>query len=126
MKNQFKLDVKTPCSENFDQFKPTGNGGFCGSCQKEVIDFTRMNSAEIINYFEHTKMKNTCGKFNSNQLNTYNSKRKKVSFLSGIGLACLSVFSLQSTQAQDVKKSTETSDKIPPKLTVQNFRNLLL
>lgn len=110
MKNQFNLNIKTPCSENFNQFSPTPDGGFCGSCEKEVIDFTKMNAHEIINFFKNKETQNTCGRFNSNQLKTYNEKRqksKKFSFLSGIGLACLTLFSFGTIQGQVVRKSTE-------------------
>ncbi|MEO8772687.1 MAG: carboxypeptidase-like regulatory domain-containing protein [Gelidibacter sp.] len=100
MKNQFSLNIKTPCSEKFDQFSPTPQGGFCGSCEKEVIDFTNMDTKKIANYFRHKETQNTCGRFNSSQLKVYNQNRMRASLLSGITLACLSLFSLHSVQAQ--------------------------
>ena len=105
MKNQFNLSVKKPCFENFNQFKPTTDGGFCGACKKEVIDFTNMDSKEIISYFSSNNTQNTCGRFKSKQLKTYNMKNprnKKINFLTGIGLACLTLFSFTSVQAQEV------------------------
>jgi hypothetical protein len=44
---------------------PHGEGKFCGSCQKTVVDFTMMSDAEVVNWLgkEHT-----CGRFRSNQL----------------------------------------------------------
>jgi len=110
MENQFNLSVKEPCSENFSQFKPTLAGGFCKTCQKEVIDFTNMNTIEIISYFSSNNSQNTCGKFKSKQLKTYNMKNqrnKKIKFLTGIGLACLTLFSFTTVQGQNVK-TTET------------------
>lgn len=111
MKNQFNLGINKPCNENFDNFSPTSNGGFCGSCEKEVIDFTAMNQEEIINYFKNRSTQDTCGRFNNVQLKAYTPKRKRLSFLSGIGLACLSIFSLTTVQAQDVNKQSIPSDK---------------
>ncbi len=109
MKNQFSLEISQPCSENYNQFKPTLKGGFCDSCKTEVIDFSKINSQEIINYFNNRSNKDVCGKFNSEQLKTYtvtsNSKRK-YSFWSGLALACLSIFSFNTIQAQ-----TETKTK---------------
>lgn len=116
MKNLFKLEVNSPCQENFNEFKPTERGGFCKSCQKDVIDFTKMNSNQIINYIQNNK--NICGKFNENQLKTYSKPSKKYSFWSGIGLACLSLFSINTSNAQSQtndqkssKKLTQTQDK---------------
>lgn len=112
MKNQFNLEINKPCSENFNQFTPTKDGGYCGSCQKEVIDFSKMNSEEIINFFKNKSNQDTCGKFNTNQLktNTENPpQRKKFSFWSGIGLACLSLFSFNTIQAQTEVTTQDTS-----------------
>lgn len=110
MKTQFSLEINEPCSEDFNQFKPTLDGGFCGSCTKEVIDFSKMNPQEVLTYFKNRNNKDTCGKFNSNQLKTYTDNspsRKKYSFWSGIGLACLSIFSFNTSQAQkEVTKKT--------------------
>jgi len=114
MKNQFSLEINKPCLENFNQFKPTLNGGFCGSCQKEVVDFSKMNSQEVVNYFKDKKKEDVCGRFNINQLKTYtdNSQSiKKYSFWSGIGLACLSIFTFNTSQAQ-TEAAKKTSEKI--------------
>ena len=126
MKNQFSLNIKTPCSEKFDQFPPTPQGGFCGSCEKEVIDFTKMNAQEIVLYFKHKKTQNTCGRFNSDQLKVYNQKRKSVSFLSGIGLACLSLFSLHAVQAQDTKNQTDSANQNPSEIETSKFQKHLV
>lgn len=113
MKNQFSLEIKTPCSENFNEFKPTPNGGFCDSCKKEVIDFTKMNAQEIANYFRNNTTKETCGKFNTNQLKTYKNDpipRKKFNFFKSIGIACLAIFIGNTMQAQSTKKHTDNLD----------------
>lgn len=116
MKNQFTLQINKPCLENYATFKPTKSGGFCNSCSKEVIDFTNMNSKEIINYFKEKKNDNTCGKFNKNQLKTYNEKLTSKSFInmiSGIGFACLSFFTMGTMHAQgQVKTKIPTNKKI--------------
>jgi len=124
MKNQFSLDIKTPCSENFNSFKPTSKGGFCSSCEKEVIDFTTMNAQDIITYFKTKSGKNTCGQFKSHQLKTYTSApkhEKRLSFFGGIGLACLSLFSFGKMQAQDREKLAGELDNSPLKSITQNL-----
>ncbi|MBA4300987.1 MAG: hypothetical protein C0433_12930 [Cyclobacterium sp.] len=39
------LKIPNPCSQNPRNFTPTGKGGFCQSCQKEVVDFLNNNSS---------------------------------------------------------------------------------
>lgn len=68
------MSVETPCSKNFSEFTPTSNGGFCNSCSKNVVDFTKMSDAEILDYFAQ-KQDSTCGKFNPNQLGIEYSKK---------------------------------------------------
>jgi len=121
MKNQFSLKIKTPCHENFDGFSPTPNGGFCDACEKEVIDFTAMNSAAILDYFKSDATENTCGRFNSSQLKTYDTntqQRKHLNILSGMGFAFLSLVSLCEVQAQNANPQTEGLDADPSKLQV--------
>jgi len=118
MNNQFSLNIKTPCTEDFNNFSPTKQGGFCDSCTKEVIDFSTMNSKEITKYFETNSTKNTCGRFRSDQLITYThtpKKRTNISFISGLAFAFIALFSFTKAQAQNIKNQTKTSDNNPPK-----------
>ncbi|WP_299188444.1 carboxypeptidase-like regulatory domain-containing protein [uncultured Aquimarina sp.] len=125
MKNQFSLNIKTPCTENFNDFSSTKRGGFCNSCTREVIDFSKMTSKEIINYFKNNATKNTCGRFNSSQLKTYNynTKRKSISYISGIAFAFLTLFSFTKTQGQDLKNETRISDNNPSELQAPSTQN---
>jgi hypothetical protein len=66
----FTLSVATPCQENWSDFAPTTQGGFCQACQTDVIDFTAMSDEEIIRFFQE-KPSQTCGRFNRNQLRLY-------------------------------------------------------
>jgi len=123
MENQLSLNIKEPCTENFNEFALTKKGGFCDSCQKEVIDFTKMNSQEITSYFQIEKTKDTCGVFKENQLKIYESnlsKRKNISFLGGLGLAILSLFPFNKALAQDIKNQTKTSENKP-----SNFQSII-
>ncbi|MBL6448512.1 carboxypeptidase-like regulatory domain-containing protein [Fulvivirga sp. 29W222] len=70
MANNISLTVSQPCSEKWNNFTPTSTGGFCVSCSKNVIDFTKMSDAEIMSYFKNTSG-NTCGRFRKDQLKTY-------------------------------------------------------
>lgn len=70
MRHSMKLSVSTPCQEKWTDFEKTKTGGFCKSCEKEVVDFTKMSDAEIIQYFKSVNSK-TCGRFNPEQLKEY-------------------------------------------------------
>lgn len=110
MKNKFSLEINKPCSENFNQFTPTKLGGFCASCEKDVVDFTKMTSLEVINYFKIYNTKNTCGQFNRKQLTNYTEKsirRKKYNYLSTLGIAFLSLFTFNTVHAQKINSSNE-------------------
>ena len=122
MENQLRLSVKSPCSENFNQFSPTQAGGFCGSCQTEVIDFTKMNEQEIIDYFSNSNTKDTCGRFSNKQLKIYDMKTnrsKKMSLLTGIGLACLTLFSFTTLQAQQATSNNAQTTSVQDSFVVK-------
>ena len=98
MSRQIKLDIRKPCSEKFETFSPTNTGGFCQSCQKEVIDFRSMSDREILDHFSKDQQK-SCGYFRQSQLKSYTEivppKRKRHISLFGAGLMGISIFAVQ-------------------------------
>jgi hypothetical protein len=70
METQLKISIPTPCHENLSVMDKTENGKFCLSCQKEVIDFTKMSDEDIILYFEKKKSgeAKVCGTFRVDQV----------------------------------------------------------
>lgn len=68
MKHSFQLSIETPCHETWENFKPTTTGGFCSSCQKNVIDFTKMSESELVAFFRDRSSQNLCGRFRDDQL----------------------------------------------------------
>lgn len=107
MKNPLRITVKNPCSEKFENFSKTANGGFCTSCEKEVIDFTKMSQSELMPYFCHTN-RNVCGRFKTSQLLDYSRNelnRNGMNILSkGIGamtFSLLSLCTLSNVKAQE-------------------------
>lgn len=107
MKTNFTLAIPTPCHENWNQFTPTQKGRFCGSCQKEVIDFTKWNEEQIKEYFI-SKPKSTCGRFASHQLTTYktypHTKSKQTRWAACLAFVLLLIS--RPTEAQDSKTKT--------------------
>ena len=130
MKTQTQLEVKKPCIENFRNFKKTNVGGFCNSCSKDVIDFTKMTSNEIIAHFKIKNNNNTCGRFFKNQLDFYpkETNKNRFSFLGGLGLALFSFFTFGSLIAQDVivqKEIKQLKKELLVKGTVTDEQNPL-
>ena len=70
MKKNIHIAVPNPCHEKWSSFTKTSNGGFCTSCQKEVIDFTSWGDERIKRYFKNATG-STCGRFQSQQLKVY-------------------------------------------------------
>lgn len=105
MKNSFRISVKEPCSENFDHFTETPEGGFCGFCQKEVIDFTTRSDEALIRYFEH-RSGQTCGRFLKSQLKENQTPQDmNINFLSKhialLGFSLVSLCATPELQAQE-------------------------
>lgn len=70
MKENISLSISSPCSEKWNDFTPDSGGKFCGSCNKIVVDFTKMGDAEIVDFFRG-KPTYTCGRFRPDQLKVY-------------------------------------------------------
>jgi hypothetical protein len=70
MKKVITLSLPKACSEQWSNFAPTTQGGWCNSCRKEVVDFTSFSEKQIIDYFSKTAG-NTCGRFQASQLKAY-------------------------------------------------------
>lgn len=117
MKNDSNITIKKACKENFNTFNKTELGGYCNSCEKEVIDFTTMTQEEINNYFLVPKV-NTCGRFKSSQLQTKNYITMCTTFSKGIasmGFSLLALCAISNVNAQEIASlepivKTETSN----------------
>jgi hypothetical protein len=70
MKKNIQISIPKPCHENWNSFTKTSSGGFCSSCQKEVIDFTSWSDDRIQSYFKNLKG-SSCGRFREGQLKVY-------------------------------------------------------
>ncbi|WP_162903396.1 hypothetical protein [Taibaiella koreensis] len=60
------IRLPEPCSQSWEEMKPTEGGRFCGKCCHTVIDFTQWEPETVLAYLrEH---KGACGRFRSDQL----------------------------------------------------------
>ncbi len=71
---KFQLSIPEPCNENWQHMHPTDQGRFCNSCAKEVIDFSMMTDAELLNYFTTITHEKVCGSVLPAQLDRTISK----------------------------------------------------
>jgi hypothetical protein len=126
MENSLKISIPTPCQEDLGQMDKTEKGRFCLSCQKEVIDFTKMTDEDILVYFEKKKMgeSKVCGTFRLDQVletkknieipiqTYYHAKTNHQKFLWML-FACMGVFfvSCNSRTKGEVQISVVDSSK---------------
>ncbi len=67
MRPQLQIHIPKPCHEDWNKMPPVDKGKFCGSCNKQVVDFSLMSDQQVLNYFSTTTGK-TCGRFAEDQL----------------------------------------------------------
>lgn len=115
MKKSLQISVKQPCSENFATFKKTEQGGFCNSCQKEVIDFTGLSDLEIVQHFNKYNGR-TCGRFRTSQLKNYEFESVGIMnmniFPKSFGIASFSLLALCTTAPVQSQEVVEASPKM--------------
>src|SRR6188768_1419692 len=69
-----KIKIPKPCNQNWNSMTSNKNGKFCNSCNKTVVDFTKMGNMEIHKYLiDNSSKKSVCGHFKFNQIETENS-----------------------------------------------------
>lgn len=68
MSKNIQLTIPKPCHENWDAMTPVEKGRFCGSCQKQVVDFSTMSDRQIAEFFKRPSTGSVCGRFMSDQL----------------------------------------------------------
>jgi hypothetical protein len=63
-----QIQVPQPCHASWDKMTPQENGRHCKSCDKVVVDFSRMNDEEIKNWFRKKEGEKVCGHFRVDQV----------------------------------------------------------
>lgn len=129
MVKTYSLSVNRPCSEPWDTMQPAENGRFCAVCQKNVVDFSVMNDAQIIAFFENYQGGRLCKKIKKSQQNRVFVVRQKHKIVQrqrffwkaaavGLGIFLLST---QATQAQNAPQDTTISSKRDSTSPKRNF-----
>lgn len=68
MPGKIQLHIPEPCHENWEAMTPVEKGRFCGSCQKQVVDFSVMSDREMAQFFKKPPSASVCGHFSNHQL----------------------------------------------------------
>jgi len=68
MSKKIQIAIAEPCHENWDAMTPDQQGRFCGSCQKQVVDFTNMSDRQLAEFFKKPSTGSVCGRFMTDQL----------------------------------------------------------
>jgi hypothetical protein len=97
MSKAVHVRVPQPCHENWQSMTPKEQGRFCGSCQKVVVDFSKMSDKEMLDTISKTAGQSLCGRFANDQLNrkiepAINRRRFSVPYIWNILLAGMLFF----------------------------------
>jgi hypothetical protein len=109
MQTQTSIYIPKPCHEDWNKMTPTQQGKFCGSCNKQVIDFSLMSDSQILNFLSHQSGK-LCGRFDVEQLErplVEPKIKKKKSWWMALTMPLLFLF--DRSEAQDNKVVGDTT-----------------
>jgi hypothetical protein len=119
MSKKIQLTVPEPCHENWDAMSPVEKGKFCGSCQKQVVDFSNMNDRQVAEFFKKPSTGSVCGRFMTDQLDReIEIPKKRLPFIKYFFQIALPAFlfaikaSAEKTQGQAKIKSV-SNDTLP-------------
>lgn len=123
------IQIPSPCTENWDEMAADEQGKFCSHCQKTVIDFSKMNDAQVYDYFKSNT--SFCGRFRNTQLDRIIEEPKPVlkrlfHFYSKAAAIFFTFFSFKNFQASaqthqpKIENFAQSADEIhPEKITIE-------
>ncbi len=104
MAKKLQLSVPKPCHENWDAMTATEKGKFCGSCNKQVIDFSTMSDRELAQFFKKPSTGSVCGRFMNDQLDRQiEIPKKRIPWLKYFFQVALPALFMSRAGAQQVK-----------------------
>lgn len=120
MAKKIQLTIAEPCHENWDAMTPVEKGKFCGSCQKQVVDFSNMSDRQVAEFFKKpilslSKGGSVCGRFMTDQLDReIEIPRKRIPWLKYFFQIAIPAFlvsiktSGQRTQGKPTMRTVQT------------------
>jgi hypothetical protein len=104
MAKHIQISVENPCHENWENMSPVEKGRFCGSCQKQVIDFTGMTDAQVAAFFKKPSTGSVCGRFMGDQLErNIELPRKRIPWIKYFFTVALPAFLVSRSAAQETR-----------------------
>jgi hypothetical protein len=111
------IRIDDPCHEDWNKMNPTQQGAFCGKCEIDVIDFSRLSMPEVKSVLKDNAGKHLCGRFENKQLAELNNdfaawqQNQPKAFQSRFVYALLLVFGLTlfSCSEEDGKQLAQLS-----------------
>lgn len=79
------ISIPQPCHEQWEEMLPMEQGRYCQNCAKQVIDFSGMSDAEVIDFVQQHGM--VCGRFAKSQLDREMRVPRKRTFMPAALLA---------------------------------------
>ncbi|MBM3433107.1 MAG: hypothetical protein FJX92_08965 [Bacteroidetes bacterium] len=67
-RNPLQIQIPEPCQQSWTEMKPAGNGRFCLSCSKTIVDFSTYTDEQLIGFFTDRKPGEVSGRFSNQQL----------------------------------------------------------
>lgn len=126
MSKKIQLTIAEPCHENWDGMSTVEKGRFCGSCQKQVVDFSNMSDRQVADFFKKpilslSKGGSVCGRFMTDQLDrAIEIPRKRIPWMKYFFQIAIPAFlvsikaSASKTQGQiQVKTATKDTTRRP-------------
>ena len=122
-----KIQIENPCAEDWSKMKIGLISRHCKSCEKAVMDFTKMDRAEIITYLLSNREVEVCGRMTHNQFDFHHDdipllevalkqKGGNTSFLI-LSLVCLSLVACteENKTIRTLKNPAKTEISASPK-----------
>lgn len=101
MSKKLKLSIYEPCHENWENMNPVEQGKFCGSCQKQVVDFSTMSDRLVADFFKKPSTGSVCGRFMTDQLDrNIDIPRKRIPWIKYFFQILLPAFFISKAGAQ--------------------------
>ncbi len=104
MSKKIQLSIAEPCHENWEGMTPVEKGKFCGSCQKQVVDFSNMSDRQVAEFFKKPSTGSVCGRFMTDQLERdIETPRKRIPWVKYFFQIALPAIFISKASAQNIK-----------------------